>query len=348
MTEFVLERSDPKVALYHLALYGLAAIIEATGATVRLHWTRGQPARACLHMPDLDDGAVGRAVQEHAARLTDPDAWMSQDVTLGGTARGLMSPRLSIFPDQQTWQEVQRARHRVLDELTAHRAFLDLRMVASLGEPAYWVRNNKGEIQQDSGASRWEMQARNQGSEIVGTRLRKLADAVAARSADAVVAGLRGLTPVDEIGKGKDDSRTATGLTVPGPTDNALAWCALWGISQLPVAMRVSSGRRQGMAVTTGHIGRTRAEWFYLPIWHEPWRPARLRTIVASVHLQTVARDGVDWGREPPTVPALAAAHAWLASRSVAGFVRFPIVRFGSDNAPERRAMGGELVAVGA
>jgi CRISPR-associated protein Csb3 len=115
--------------------------------------------------------------------------------------------------------------------------------------------------------------------------------------------------------------------------------------------MRTSTGRRPGTAATSGHIGHighTRREWFYLPVWHQQWRPARLRTVLASTQLRTAASD-----RLPPTVRdlpspvAITAARRWLAARGAAGVIRFPIERFGSDNAPERRAMRGHLVHVG-
>jgi hypothetical protein len=79
-------------------------------------------------------------------------------------------------------------------------------------------------------------------------------------------------------------SRTATGLASPGPTDNALAWCALWGISQFPLAMRIND-----TAQTSGHFSRARKEWFYVPMWQGAWRPARLRSVLASQELRTFA-----------------------------------------------------------
>jgi CRISPR-associated protein Csb3 len=354
MNEFVLKRGDPYVALSHLALYGLAAILEEAGLDPRLGWTGQLRTRPLVSGPTLDHEQIGHTVREHAIRLAEPDAWLSRDITLKGAARGLMSPRLTLFPDLLTWQRVQRARHSVLDRLTVQRRLLDLRFLAALGEPAYWSRDIKERVLQDDGASRWEMQPRNQGSEIVGSRLRKLAAAVARRSPADVVAGLRGDAVRDEVGLDKPDSRTPTGLAAPGPTDNALAWCALWGISQLPIAMRTSSGWKPGTAVTTGHIGRTRSEWFYLPVWHQPWRPARLRTVLASAHLRTAASDGLTPRdsrgrpvRDAPSPVAVAAARGWLAARGVVGVIRFPIERFGSDNAPERRAMRGDLMPVG-
>ena len=252
-----------------------------------------------------------------------------------GTPRALMSPRLTPFGDEDTWGHAQRSRHEILDALTTGSRWLDLRLLASLGEPCYWRRNRQGAILQDDAASRLEMQPRNQGSEFVGNRLRKLAGAVAARDPGQIMAGLRGDTIHDEIGGGKPDSRTATGLASPGPTDNALAWCALWGISQLPLAMRVNT-----TAITSGHLGHGRNEWFYVPVWRGAWRPARLRSILASAPLRVTAatRLGLHSDAE------ISAASAWLSARGVEGLVRFPIQRFGSDNAPERRAMRGELI----
>ena len=41
----------------------------------------------------------------------------------------------------------------------------------------------------------------------------------------------------------------------------------------------------------------------------------------------------------------VSAAVSWLGKRGVAGVVRFPVMKFGSDNAPERRAMSGEMIS---
>ena len=345
MTEFVLGRSTIDLALSHLALYGLGAILEDAGHEVLMCWAEDQDSRPRLAATDLDAEQLGAVIQSHASFHSSAGSWIASDIPLNGSARGLMSPRLSVFGDDQTWQEVQAARRGVLDRLTDEQRRLDLRMVAALGEPAYWSHNNKGEIQQDDGASRWEMQPRNRGSEIVGTRMRSLAASVAARQPAAIAAGLTGVLP--SLGSAPVLSHTV-GLTAGGQADAAVVWCALWGISQLPLAPRVSTGRRSGTARTTGHIGRSRKEWFYTPLWHRPWQPARLRTILASAHLRTAASSDLEVPkRDRPTAPAIAASRRWLASRGVLGVVRFPIQRFGSDNAPERRAMRGEVILAG-
>jgi CRISPR-associated protein Csb3 len=255
-----------------------------------------------------------------------------------------MSPRVSPFWDKETWELVQLSRHDALDRLAVASGWLDLRFLAALGEPCYWSRNIKGEQLQDDGASRFEMQPRNQGSEFVGTRLRKVAVTVARRGTAQILVGLQGESVTDELDS-SPDSRTATGLAGLGPTDNALAWCALWGISQFPIAMRVNdTGRAGGTAVTSGHISHRPGESFYVPMWKGQWRPARLRTVLASLQLRAAAATGL--GLQGYTDPRIVAAHAWLAARGVDGIMRFPIHRFGSDNAPERRAMRGEPIPV--
>jgi CRISPR-associated protein Csb3 len=347
VTDFILERGEPYVALSHLALYGLGAILEEAGYDVRLSWTTQLRSRPRLSGLDLDDDRIGNVVREHAKRHAAKDSWVSSDLPPDGSGRGLMSPRLSQFHDRQAWEGLQRARHEVLDLLTEHRYLLDLRMLAALGEPAYWSKNDaKNKIEQDDGASKWEMQPRNSGAEIIGSRLRNLASKVGDREPLAVVDGLRGSSVRDEISNDKVDSRTATGLAAPGPTDNAVAWCALWGISQLPIAPRVS-GRRQSPAATTGHIGHFSDEWFYLPMWHQPWRPARLRTLLASAQLRTAASSALRLSeRNTPTALAIESARRWLTGRGIIGVIRFPIKNFGTGHAAERRTMRGEPVTV--
>ena len=49
----------------------------------------------------------------------------------------------------------------------------------------------------------------------------------------------------------------------------------------------------------------------------------------------------------PPSMHSgseISAAHRWLAERGTGGVLRFPVQRFGSDNAPERRALTGQPV----
>lgn len=346
MTDFVLTTAEPKTMLSHLALYGLAAIVEDGGLEdVRLSWTSGMSSRPVLSAPQADPETIGEIVRRHAAQHDTPQSWPSRRIS-AGEQRALMSPRISVISSNDGWHSLQKRRHDVLDQLMDARALLDLRLVAALGEPSYWRKNPQGQRLQDDGASRLEMQPRNQGSEFVGNRIRPLAAAVAARTAAAVSDGLLGHTVHDEIGKDRPDSRTPTGFAAPGPTDNALAWCALWGISQFPIAQRST-----GFATTSGHIGRGTAGYFYVPVWNGRWVTARTRTILASGQLSQYAATGLSPSDLRRTSDDAASrgevARKWLAHRGVTAVVRFPVHRFGSASAPERRAMLGELLKTG-
>lgn len=330
MNEIVMTRADPHVLLHHLALYGLASILEEGGVRdVRLCWTSGMEPRPQVRGRDLNDDVVGELVARHATSRADERSWVQRDVELGGKARGLLSPRLSTL-GQPEWRHVQELREHELGLLTHDRAWADLRFLAALGEPCYWSSNRKDNVPQDDGASRLEMQPRNQGSEFVKTRLRQLAAAVGARDPASIAAGIRQRA----LASDKAVVRTTVGLSNLLPTDNALVWCALWGIAELPTAPGV--GRA---AVTTGHLGRPHAEWFYAPVWERPWRPARLRSILAAGPLRDAAATGLN--RLAVDTAAELRARAWLSARGIVGFVRFPIGRFGSKLAPERRALGG-------
>ncbi|MFV2062841.1 MAG: hypothetical protein ACC726_04920, partial [Chloroflexota bacterium] len=234
-------RGDVRTALSHLTLFGLAAILEDAGSTdVRVGWTGSLDPRPRVSASDLGGSRVGEAVRAHASRHSVDGDWVDD---------GLMSPRSSPRRDQGEWDALAAEREPVLDALLSGPARLDLRLIGALGEPAYWRFNQRRERLPDEGASRWEMKTRNRGEEFVADRLRKLARSVAHRDTAAIVDGLTGAVTLDEVGADAIDSRTATGLAGPGPTDNAAAWCALWGLSALPVVHLVTSPSR-----TAGHV----------------------------------------------------------------------------------------------
>lgn len=324
MSEMELSRSEPTVLLWHLALYGLAAILEDAGVRgVRTSWSPGMQPRARVSGEGLTSEGAGAAVVEHARNHTLSSSWVQRDVVIGGQLRGLMSPRLSTLQGKE-FAMVQGERHLVLDGLTDHRAELDLRLIAGLGEPAYWRFKPQGDPLQGDGASRWDMQPRNRGSELVQTRLRKLAATVATYSDVRAASGLVG---------NDHDGKDAPGLPAAAD-DSTVSWCALWGIGQLPLALRARS-----TAVTTGHLGRPHDEFYYAPCWNAAWRPARLRSVIADERLRVVAATGLPrWSSSDADVVR---ARSWLATRGVRAVIRFPIARFGSDLAPERRALLG-------
>lgn len=190
---------------------------------------------------------------------------------------------------------------------------------------------------QDDAANRLEMQPRNNGAEFVGTRLSRIAKVVAGRTPDQILDGLLGNHVRDELSNNAPDGRSATGLDAPGPVDNAVVWCALWGISQTSLALQATR------SAVTSASARTpdRTEHLFTPLWHTPWHPARLRTILASRQLNEAATAFL---RNEPldTTP-----RHWLTARGVTAVITFPVTIHGSDKAPERRTGTGTLHPLG-
>lgn len=332
----VLGASPAVELLSHVALYGCAAIAEDAGVTVRVAWTEGMDPGPRVDGLDAED--LGQIVVRHAQR---DRPWLAAELP-HDPSRGLFSPRIKSPGSTAGWEALQQARHDHLDRLDSA---LDAAFLAALGEPAYWYVNRKREVEGDRGASRYEMQPRNQGSEFVGSRLRPLAAAVAARDPESAADGITGRALVDDFGA-RPDSRTGANLRPLGPTDGALAWCALWGISALPVIHR-SPASGGFMPVgrpsrTAGHVPREcgrgePAGAFVLPLFTHAWSPARLRHVLAS---RALADAGRAVGLEERVAPVNS---QWLENRGVKALVRFPIITGGSTSAPERRAMRGLL-----
>ena len=334
---------DARVALSHAAAYGLAAILDdASVAGVTVAWTSSLDARAVVDAPGLDPDGIAHVVLEHARRHAGPGSWTAATADVGDTTVGRLSPRVRAPADDAAWAELARLRRESLDGETAGRRWLDLAMIGALGEPAYWRFDAQGKRRPDEGASRWEMKTRNRGEDFVQHRLHRLAVSVAARDVVGVRDGLLGIAVEDEAGGNAPDSRSGTGLGGLGPVDNALAWCALWGFSLLPVVARTGRPSESAGHGSVRPAGGPRQTWFHLPVPTRPVTLARLATILASEQLATVAAahalpgDDGDLGAR--------SAREWLIDRGVGGVVRFPIGVFGSASAPERRALLGSVV----
>jgi CRISPR-associated protein Csb3 len=329
MNDFTLRGSPPEDMLSHLLLFGLTAILEDAGhRDLTICWGRGMSPRPVVQT-NAGDEIIAEAVISHAAAHTAPDNWIQQTHPDGkGTLRGLMSPRRGAAPGAEAFRT---ARECAIDDA---RRPLDLRLIQALGEPAYW-RLAKNGPRPDEGASRFEMVPRNQGNEIMQGRYSKLAAAVAGRAPKAVFDGLSGIGLVDLTVA--TDSRTASGLRLPGPTDAAVAWCALWGIAWLPIAHRSASA-----SSTPAHLGRRgdTPERFVLPLWSKPQSPARIRTVLASAQLPAAARLLAD------DDPAAGSAPGWLLAHGTEALAIFNVDVAGSANAPERRATRGRVLPV--
>lgn len=299
MSELTLPGS-PWSFLTNFSAFGLAAILEDELGTTARVWHRTLDAITV----SLDDATImpeemAAAVHRHASQRLE--SWVTLTHDHKGSKSGTMSPRLKPAGDADTWRTLQAARWVAFDGTGApRRGWLDAMFMGALGEPAYWYINNKGENEPDRGASGWEMKTRNRGEEFVQNRLALLCAAVAQRTVQQVLDGLTGRSPKDEVGSDSPSSRTPTGLSAPAPTDNAVAWCALWGISLFPVVHNATAGvgtskggGRQSM--TAGVIrGLPQAERLvravtYLPLFKVPTRLARVRTIAVSGALARVA-----------------------------------------------------------
>ena len=334
----VLAATGHELLFTHAALWGCGALAVAADPAVRIGWTGGLTRTAVLY--GLDDTSLARLVRDKAVQATDPGHWVRAGLPHEPN-RALFSPRIKTLPDAAAWQALQQARRKQVDALEAADARLDLRLLAALGEPSSW-HLEKGLPRQDRGASRLEMQPRNQGSEFVGTRLRSLADAVSLRTVEQVRDGLTGASRVDEAGGDRQDSRSAANLMPPRVTDNALAWAAMWGLSAVPVVHRAGQPSRTATHVRwtkAGGLGaEVRAGHVVAPFWHGRWSWARLASVLSSAQLVKAA--AAELAGE---VAADCAAAPWLRERGVTGLLVAPIHTRGSTSCPERLAMAGEV-----
>lgn len=322
----------PEVALSHFAMYGLGLILADQGARhVRVWWADEADARPCVSWFGELGAAV--AVAAHARARTTAESWVQLTITHEGTVTGLFSPRIKQASSEQSWNELEQARLEALDSHPL--SDLDRLLIGALGEPAHWLCSDK-DSQPDRGASRWEMKTRNRGEEFVLHRLAPLARIVAGRSVEQIGTGLTGASLEDELGKNSPASRTATGLANPGPVDNAVAWCALWGIGLIPLVPKAAE-----MSQTAGSWPRNKVHprTMALPVFTLPTSLDMWRMILASKDFDTAAfQDGS---------PAVATARARLREHGVTGIVRFPVRVGGSSSAPERMVQFGQIDSLG-
>ncbi|MFE1595057.1 hypothetical protein [Nocardia sp. NPDC058705] len=325
---------DVTNALTHFTLYGMAAIWESeTGKRTRLWWSRTRTPQPQLDIGEAQFDDVAAAVHRHATQHSTDDSWVQHRFTHEGRATGTFSPRIKTPSSPESWRHLQAARHLTIDQLEQPSTD-DLRLIAALGEPAYW-RFEQNAPRPDDGASRWEMKTRNRGEEFVGNRLGPLAHAVTARTGTQILSGLRGDTLVDENGSSKADSRTATGLTRPGPVDNAVAWCALWGLSQLPTIHQTD--RQSVTPGATVPARRTHPVSMHLPVPTEPLTTARLRSLLISKQLASAVE---------PNDSGHTAARMWLYNRGVPAIAQFPVSVSDNPSAPERQILAGTLTTL--
>ncbi|PLS31247.1 hypothetical protein Uis1B_0991 [Bifidobacterium margollesii] len=337
-------------AFIHLLLVGLASILEdADNQRTCMIWWKNRGTAVIRSNDDLSWEGCAAIVQAHAKRWKD-SPWLNASGAYsdGEKEYATLSPRFKAPSSPDKWRLLERNRTRAIDTLQTG---LDRRYVGALGEPSYWSGDlTANGYTPDRGASRWEMVTRNRGQEFITGRLRPLSEAVSSRSLLQIKEGLRDVKVVDEVGENKDNSRTPTGLRRPSITDNARAWCALFGVSVFPV-MKSATPRRGSTAAFAQIAGRN--PFVTLPIWLEPWTLDRYRAVVRSRALLTIGLDEVleDSAsgeafriRFDITTMTVERSRRWLKSKGVEYCMLFP--QYVSDNptAPERWLMKGHPV----
>lgn len=330
-------------SLTHMVLLGSAAIVRACipHADVTVHWQNQNGWRAVLEVDGIAESTIGAVIAEHAAQRSKSDSWVNADLEHEGRTTAVFSPRIKGASSRDGWNRLQTERLYGIDKLpSGAEGALDMRLVQSLGEPAYWRQTATGP-KPDDGASRLEMKTRNRGEEFVQNRLRPLAVAVSDRTSSEVIDGLTGGSVRDEVGKNKADSRSGTGFVGPGPVDNALAWCALWGIAQFPVIQKVA-----GRSATCGFISERGTESsLAVPMAMWPVTLTRMRSIMLGPQVMMAARRGDSTLGGPQLVQVQVAAD-YLRKRGIGIVMRFPWWS-SSGNAPEFRLLSGTPIRLG-
>ena len=327
---------DPRDAFDQLFVIGLASILDAvTGSASRFEWGSGN--EALIDSPGArtleEASSLVRAHADHQAN----SRWLGSSFQLSIGERSPLSPRVGKLATRAAFVELEEARRTLIDSVPPDED-LTRRFMGALGRPSDWALSRTGDIYPDAGASAWEMKTRNRGEEFIRNRLLLLARAVSQRTDAQVLDGLAGSTNVDEVGKNALTSRTPTGLRDPGSTDKSRAWCALWGLSALPV--RPVVGRPgESSSVTTGALRNRGAVWFYLPEVRNPTTVAGFRSVAQSKHLADQAGVAV----RIPGVTASSKSVRWLNQHHIDRFFTFRRHRSDNPNAPELWAEPGVL-----
>ncbi|MDF7663612.1 hypothetical protein PT282_02865 [Bifidobacterium sp. ESL0763] len=353
-------RGSCEDAFAHLYLVGLASILEDADPSRRricqIRW-KDQEHAVLESSDDVSWRQCAEIVHEHALRWSESD-WLhaggeywespkedgAKSKKKVSPVRATLSPRLGKPNTRGSWQKLERDRHRAIDQLETP---LDYEYIGALGEPSYWSGDmgKDKNYTPDRGASRWEMVARNRGQEFVSGRLLPLAQAVARRDVDAVLNGLKGESVVDEVGKDSQQSRTPTGLRRPSKTDNAQAWCALFGVSAFPQSKSTTKDR----GATAGFFRiRGHGQYVVLPIFEQFWTLQKYRSVVRSLWLEQAAVGKVDADDETNSGSGFGsfAGNQWLKEQGVVLCALFPQYVSGNASAPERWLQKGELFDV--
>ena len=342
-------------AFVHLTGLGIASIVEdVSGDEVRIGW-KGQNSLELITSNNLSDSAIAEMVHEHAKNASEAE-WLNNvaEYSVGESKiaeRSPLSPRIGQL-DSRGYSQNTANREELIDSVAD--SILAQRLIGALGEPAYWAQNRMGLVYPDCGASCWEMITRNQGKDFFRCRLAPLASSVASRSVEEVRSGLVGESVKDEVGKDALDSRTATGLRKAGRSDNAQAWCALWGLNLLPTCPVVLPEQAKYSNVTGAIRGREAC--FVFPIIEEQLPLARWSAFFRNASLYRQAMGELQNSYIPKEIsmnvrPAgqKKADEIWLQTHGCTGIVLFKrfVKPAKPPAAPEFWAEEGEIELFG-
>ncbi len=337
-SERIVLDGDIQVLLSHMVLWGLAAICEDAGlAGIRGSWSDNASPRPVLHV-DASRDDVAQAVIDHAARCAAQGSWLTRTTCVSADGKGevaLGAPRTAAPANSEIWRRVD-AEHRVLlDDLESR---LDQRLLLGFGYRSWWAVERSGKIRADFGCNAWEMRTRNKGTDVVKDRLLPLAREVHAWSVSGILDGLTGARLNDSVGKNDAMSRTGTGFCLPRPVDNARAWCALWGLANLPVMAHATKGGVSPALLASSDVPGQDRRHLVMFGSRRPLTLARVRAILRSSQLPCASSpESADAGQFTRAV-------SWCRAHGLDIAIRFPIDVVGSTSAPERRALNGEVV----
>jgi len=109
MSEITLGSCAPGALLSHLALYGLAAILESGGITgLRAGWTGSCDKRPYLTGPDLTGERAAEVVSRHAGQAAGRGSWLHRSISHSGTFVGRLSAKSgwSFASSRNSWRPV--------------------------------------------------------------------------------------------------------------------------------------------------------------------------------------------------------------------------------------------------
>lgn len=342
MTHTLTLAGDVSSALTHFALAGVSQLARSLSSDpVTLRWTEEATPRAQLESSQVTGEEIAAALIRTARSWAQ--GWTAVRHTYGEGTFSPFSPRFKAikadkYPDD--WAEHQNARLTMIDQLTVEGDDLSLRFIHALGEAAYW-RFDRNDPRPDHGASRWEMKTRNRGEEFVSDRLHSMCAELATWDKATVLSGLAGATVNDTLAKNPLSSRTATGFTPPGPTDVALAFAALLGVTQFPLTHRTHA-----LSVTPGAYPHNvlHPKVLVLPVNNVPLTSERHGNIIVSAPWARITAELGAQAKDKEVDPLnFVDDHAALKARGVPAAAVFRIHRGGSPSAPERYIETGQV-----